>query len=677
MTAASVTPDAAGMPAGRHRTAPGRAWRLASFAALLLVPTLIELALAERKFGIFGGGFGVSRTVDGAIEWLLFLTTFLLGQLIAAMLIWRAIAAAHGRRWSGWLFVVNAGLLATGVVVGLIAARYELMRYFSDALSFHLVRQLGGGSLLDAALYVLEGNGSLLLLAAVIVTAVVLLMRFAAKRDLPLANARWRAPRAALAVFGSAVVLVPVALAAADRTGDVGYALNRFVTIAAARSVLAEASDFDRDGYGAYSMLRDPAPFDAARYPMALDVPGNGIDEDGIGGDFTSPLPPAPQPQLALPARPMNLIVIVIETLRGDVLGTRIGGKPVAPNLEALARGGFAAPAYSHVGFTTESLKSLFTGALVPKGDRQSLFRELKAAGYRVGVISGQAESFGGIDRATGMLDHADPLIDAHTLQKERATAFAAEGSMRVDESRLIAAFDRHFGRREAWAKPVFLYVNFQSPHFPYWHEGMGTPIERDPLARHEIVPENRERLIRTYWNAVGWADLHVGLLLERLQKLGVLENSLILVTGDHGESLFDDGFLGHGHFIGPAQNGTAMILNRPLLKGSGTVGLSDYRAILVDALSNRAPTMPRDPVLLYVGDLDAPTSIGMVEGGRWTVFEPEKGDWRFAAAGPSGPLDRATPEQRARAVRLVQLWSNARWLNRQGRPDSRNFSRP
>ena len=50
--------------------------------------------------------------------------------------------------------------------------------------------------------------------------------------------------------------------------------------------VVEIASDVDRDGYGWLGRPADPAPFDGRVYPYALDLPGNGIDEDGIGGDL-------------------------------------------------------------------------------------------------------------------------------------------------------------------------------------------------------------------------------------------------------------------------------------------------------------------------------------------------------------------------------------------------------
>ncbi|MEO8629650.1 MAG: hypothetical protein ABI612_16355, partial [Betaproteobacteria bacterium] len=64
-------------------------------------------------------------------------------------------------------------------------------------------------------------------------------------------------------------------------------------------TVLNRLSDVDRDGYGLLRNPRDAAPFDAAIHPYAVDIPGNGIDEDGLAGDlppgaaYTTPPIPA------------------------------------------------------------------------------------------------------------------------------------------------------------------------------------------------------------------------------------------------------------------------------------------------------------------------------------------------------------------------------------------------
>jgi len=191
-------------------------------------------------------------------------------------------------------------------------------------------------------------------------------------------------------------------------------------------------------------------PFNSARYPLALDIPGNGIDEDDYGVDLQL-VPMAPQPPITLISgkRP-HLILIVMESARYDVIGKRINGKPVAPNLEAIAKSGsLISPAFSHVGFTTASLKSLFGGALQPAAGSPSLFRELKSSGYEIAVFSGQPEDFGGISETVGMRKNADIFIDGDKLKHLRAFSNGAQGSILIDEKHLLKAFADNMTSRQ------------------------------------------------------------------------------------------------------------------------------------------------------------------------------------------------------------------------------------
>ena len=161
--------------------------------------------------------------------------------------------------------------------------------------------------------------------------------------------------------------------------------------------------------------------------------------------------------------------------------------------MEALAaRGSFAREAYSHVGFTTQSLQSLFTGRLDPQDGRQSLVRDFLANGYQVGTFSGQAEDFGGIADITGVRRGAI-YVDARTLSRERSFGFANDTSLHVDGSLLLREFDRRLGRPEAWSRPNFLYFNFQSAHFPYAFPGMERVLPGEPIPRSRIGPANRD----------------------------------------------------------------------------------------------------------------------------------------------------------------------------------------
>ena len=635
-------------------------------AAVLALSGTVELLLADRKFGLFSGGFGQPRAVDTPAELLAFGSGYALAMVLAGMLAWRIAGRLTGRAGGAWGHLFHFAAGCGGAFLLALALRYQLHAYFSDALSFALIRQLGGGSLSDALLF---GRNEIALgLAALagVLAAYWLGWRWL-RRHLPATQPAPAAQRARPVPTGSplAGLALLVALWVIPARGDdAAFGLNRTLIWSAASRLLDAASDVDRDGYGLFAIARDAAPLDPAAHPMALDVPGNGVDEDGFGGDLRLVPVPAALPPARLPAGTPNLVVVVLESARADALGKVVAGREVTPALNALARtGGATVPAYSHVGFTTASLKSLFTGALQPRPGGPSLFRDLAASGYRIGVFSGQPEDFGDIAATVAMRETADVLVDAETLKDQRAFGFAAQGSLLVDESHLLSAFDHHFGNQRDWQRPVFLYFNFQSAHFPYHHEGMAQPLGGTPLPRGEITAANRDRLAMTYANALAAADAHLARLVERLRQLGVWDNTLLIVTGDHGEELFDSGFLGHGHRLNREQYATFLVANRAGVLPPAPVGLSDYRSILLAALAGKPAPRPDLPPLLHIGTLDEPTAIGLPQpdGSLATL----RLDTREACLGQPlrcASLDRMAGRDRTVIGALISRWGSERW---------------
>ncbi|MDP8913031.1 MAG: sulfatase-like hydrolase/transferase, partial [Pseudomonadota bacterium] len=308
-----------------------------------------------------------------------------------------------------------------------------------------------------------------------------------------------------------------------------------------------------------------------------------------------------------------------------------------------------------------------FSGRLSPGRHGPSLFRDLKANGYRVGVFSGQPESFGEISETVGMKESADIFVDGETLKDQRAFGFAAQGSILIDGRRLLSAFDRSFGSPAAWQRPVFLYVNFQEAHFPYSHPGTPRLIGGDPIPRGKISAENREWVERTYWNAVAYDDRLIGQLIGRLKRLGVWDDTLLVVTADHGESLFDDDFLGHGHVINRQQTRIPLILSAAGAAVPQPIGLSDYRNVILRTLGAALPLGEAGgPVFQHIGSLDAPVAIGMVERGAiWTTFQFETEELWFSDAGRRVRYSALAngSREKARAERLFAEWARQRWL--------------
>jgi hypothetical protein len=635
-------------------------------ALAFLVTLALELGLVERKHSIFAGGFGQSKVIDQAGEWLVFAPGLIVTHSALILACFLALRTLHRKPPAGAVFTLNFLFLTVGIFSALLIAKFQALAYFSDAMGFELIRNLGGGSLFTAALYVLD-EATLLGLAAAGAAAAYyfcyrLVKRYLSEWRCGENRMRWR--HVALLL----VLAVPLDFASGSRP-DVRYGLSRFTGFAAIDSALRTLTDFDRDGYSWFTAQRDFFPFDSKRHPLALDIPGNGVDEDGFGGDFKLREAAEPAPALSLPARPRHLVVIVLESLRGDAIGRSVAGRAVTPNLNRLAREGrWVREAYSHVGFTTESGMSIFGGAIRPRRGGPSLFRDLKSAGYRIGVFSAAPEDFGGISETVAMRSSADLYVDADLLKAERAHESASLGSLALDGRIVLRELDRHFRSAADWARPTFLYVNIQEAHFPYSHPGMPRFLPGRLAARSEIKASNREMVERTYWNAAAYSDWLVGQVISRLKAQGVYDNSLVVVTGDHGEALFEDGFLGHGHVINRAQTQVPFILSDPAINVAGPIGLADYRGIVLRALSGDAPPPPKASVFQYIGTLDRPGVIGTVEaGGVWTTLNLETEELWFSDSARRvryRELAAGSPEK-ARADRLVDEWARQRWLAR------------
>jgi hypothetical protein len=145
-----------------------------------------------------------------------------------------------------------------------------------------------------------------------------------------------------VAITGGTVLLAPLLSRCGRRTGAAALAAAAFLSVAAhpilggcaetrrlfhlasvhgeAFSLpLAEAFDFDGDGAAPVFGGRDCAPFDAARFPGAAEIPSDGIDENCEGGDGAPLRLPRPSPSdLAGAARGADVVLISLETGRWD-----------------------------------------------------------------------------------------------------------------------------------------------------------------------------------------------------------------------------------------------------------------------------------------------------------------------------------------------------------------------
>ncbi len=274
-----------------------------------------------------------------------------------------------------------------------------------------------------------------------------------------------------------------------------------------------------------------------------------------------------------------NLILISVDTLRADHLGAHGSQRGLTPHLDALANESIVFDrAYAPSAFTLASVSSLLTGRYpeevgvswnqsVLDPEIPTLAMMLRAAGYRTGAVVSNfvlREHRSGIETGFGHFDDVFPAKEAVRGFPERE----AEDTTRAARVALAAVMDPEL--------PFFLWVHYQDPHGPYTPgEALRTRFFDTDRAKGDVelpVSPNRrgaaaipsyqfleERRDPEFYRAgyegeIHRADRAIGALLDAIRKAGLFENSVIVFTADHGESLGEnDYWFAHGEFLSDA----------------------------------------------------------------------------------------------------------------------------
>lgn len=627
-----------------------------------------EVGLALYQGTLFGAEKTRFRTVDTPVELALFFAALIAAHVLLVAVSYRLFRLLLWRRRPKLVLLDFVFLFATAFTISLVA-RTKLTAILGHALSLPLIRGLGGGSLTGALVYGLSETGFVLWIsagAALLYLCARRLLRLDREPPGPRVSS-YKAPR----YLWAAALPILVLLVATAGNYHVRLTLDRFAAPWLALAALDAATDVDGDDHSLVSVYRDRQPFDPDRHPLGLDIPGNGIDEDGLAGDYRHSggrdAPPAPR----FGRERRHVVLIALESTRAEMLGKRWNGRLVAPNLMAMAASGsHSGEAYSHAGYTRPSLKSLLTGRIEAARPTPSLFSDFRGAGYRTAVLSTESEDFGGIAADTAMRANTDIFIDAKTLRKESISPSRQDVLLLLDGRILLRALDRHLGRPSDWTKPTFLYMNIQASHYPYDFPGVPRFLPGPPVPVSKIRFAHREWTRRTYWNSVAYGDWMIGQILARLRRLGILEDGVVLVVADHGEELFENGYIGHGQRLNDLQTRIPFVLSRAGIAIPRPVGLTDVRGLLLRAAGAEMPGQELGrPVFQHTIDLDRPDEIAMVEAGRRrTIFHLPSQEVRYEESdvlkesGTYRDLPAASP-LRAKADRLIRLWERERWL--------------
>ena len=293
-------------------------------------------------------------------------------------------------------------------------------------------------------------------------------------------------------------------------------------------------------------------------------------------------LPPAP-------SGAPNVLLLVLDTVGAEWLSTYGYHRPTSPFLSELAGSGVVFDrALSTAPWTLPSHASMFTGRYpheleadwwVPVDKNVATLAErFSALGYATaGFVGNYAFGVGGYGLGRGFLHYEGYLVSAEEIVEEFALGRLAGHSGLVGRLLHRREILNRKNAREVnaellrWVsalegRPFFAFLNYFDSHQPY---NPPQPFDRlfevpprafDPHMRFErriigVPPEARQRFSpaaieaehRAYEATVAYVDSEIRHLVGELARRGLLDNTILVVTGDHGEALGEGNRFLHG----------------------------------------------------------------------------------------------------------------------------------
>lgn len=308
--------------------------------------------------------------------------------------------------------------------------------------------------------------------------------------------------------------------------------------------------------------------------------------------------------------KPYNVLLVTIDTLRADHLGAYGYGKIKTPHIDGLASEGIRFEyAYTPCPVTLPAHTSLLTGTYPffhgvrnngifrARDSLTTLAEVLKEHGYATGAVIGAVV----MDSGFGLDQGFDLYDDDMGLQEEAgAGLFFAE--RKADE-----VTRRAFSFMKANTHhPFFLWAHYFDPHVVY-----------DPPA-----PFNEQYKDVPYDGEIAFVDEQIGVLLRMLALLDLEEDTLLVLTSDHGEGLMEHGEETHGGLVYDATLRVPLVFRNPMLIPdsktlSAPVSLVDVMPTVLDILNMEAGNWGGD----LCGQSLVPLMAGREKEGRDLLY--------------------------------------------------------
>ncbi len=355
------------------------------------------------------------------------------------------------------------------------------------------------------------------------------------------------------------------------------------------------------------------------------------------------------------PQRP-NVLLVTVDTLRAD-------RQPLCARLGEFARESLVFErATSPRAKTSPAITSLMTGLYPHQHGVRELLQplapnvpvlaeQLRDAGWSTAAIVGNwvlADARSGLAR--GFEQWTEDLPDAQRVppdnvpeRRARSLTDGALVALGLERWKAGEAGPRASAIRDG--KPWFLWLHYMDPHGAYDPppQFRGAAVATEPIERAgEVfvaeynVPASARlsdgridaAAVRALYDGeVRYVDAELGRLFDRLRGAGMLENTLVVVTADHGESLGEQHYyFEHGRNVSEATCAVPLLVRFPAGRSghdSSTVSLCDVAPMLLELLGLRGGTNAEHPVFyekVERADLRGAVQHKAVRLGRWKL---------------------------------------------------------
>lgn len=413
------------------------------------------------------------------------------------------------------------------------------------------------------------------------------------------------------------------------------------------------------------------APLVVAAAACALGEPGLPAPAwaavgQGSAGQGTAASAPGAWMAVTPGATPYNLILLSLDTTRFDRLSCYGFNKTTSPNLDRLAADGILFEGTrSPVPVTLPAHATMLTGlypfehgvrnngSYVVAPEAVTLPELLKKHGYATGAVLGGFP----LDKRFGLNQGFDAYDDEFPVESVYREVDLAQRTA-ADVSRLgLAWLDRQKGG------PFFLWCHYYDPHAPY----------RPPDPYKTMFANDR------YAGEIASMDAEIGKLLDGVRSRGLMDRTVIVVAGDHGEGLDEHGEHTHMIFIYETTQHVPMLIRLP---AAGAFAGREWRGSRVEGLTNLVdilPTvwnslgLPREELPPVSGISLLPVVTGKAPAHRWVYHESLVADLEYGASELRGYQDKRWKYIRAPRPELYDLQNDPKELkNLAGREGDR-----